>query len=488
MSVIETLVAATAAIATLLALGILVWTLALRRRHEVYIAPFHVAGGQPDPQLGVALSNMLRARLERLQRELSSAQEVLETQRKASPPDAGLGGIVLPSSIEVPRAVFEPLKVDVSIGKISVGGLLPFLQGWALGDRTIQLTAVFENDRAIVSGDLTALGVAKVQDVWFECGSGVEELITRTAHALLQSRVEEAAGPIAALDLSEFEELLACLYQLAELNRRALSGGSRAATVTSSATALERLVPLTERFPDWEQLVRLGLTVAERAGELEQVRAYRIQLRLAPAPVVTDGADADEPMTEERFVASVRNFFEHLYPGDDPPMTVFETQSPGAGVQAWWNAEQHRYEVNPDAASAPDLPAYVALMGRFMHLHYDACFGGSGETTVDGSVWNDFRLSVVEYLLQTDPLAAAGEQSALDGPLYEALMVLEASEGITRANVRSLALALIDHFACDWTADSLVDHVAKVNEELGRPVPEPALRETLAQHRRAAAD
>src|SRR3954452_22306506 len=113
MSVIETVVAATAAIATLLALGILVWTLALRRRHEVYIAPFHVAGGDQDPQLGVALSNMLRARLERLRRELSAAQAELKAQRKARPPDAGLGDIGLPSSIRAPRALFEPLKVDV---------------------------------------------------------------------------------------------------------------------------------------------------------------------------------------------------------------------------------------------------------------------------------------------------------------------------------------------------------------------------------------
>jgi hypothetical protein len=157
-------------------------------------------------------------------------------------------------------------------------------------------------------------------------------------------------------------------------------------------------------------------------------------------------------------------------------------------VQAWWNAEQHRYEVNPDAASAPDLPAYVALMGRFMLLHYDACFGGSGESTVDESLWNDFRLSVVEYLLQTDPAAAAGEQSAMAGPLFDALLALEAHEGVTRADVRSLALALIDRFGCDWTADSLMEHAAKVNEELGGLVPEPALRETLAQHRRAAAD
>jgi hypothetical protein len=436
------------------------------------------------------LSNMLRARLERLQRELGSVQEVLEAQRSASPPDAGLGGIVLPSSIEVPRAVFEPLKVDVSIGKVSVGGLLPWLQAWALGDRTVQLTVVFEDDRAIVSGDLTPLGAAKVQDVWVECGSGVEELVTRTAHAVLQSRVaDETSGPIGALDLSEFEDLLSCLYQLAELNRRALSGGSRATTVASSGRTLERLGPLTERFPEWKALVRLGLTVAERAGELEQARAYRIQLGLASPPAAANGQDAGEPVTEERFVASVGRFFKRLYPDDEPPTTVFETEeSPGPGVQAWWNAEKHRYEVSPEAAGAPDLPAYVALMGRFMLLHYDACFGGDGESTVDGNLWNDFRLSVVEYLLQTDPAAAAGEQSALAGPLFDALMALEARDGVTRANVRSLALALIDRFGCGWTAGSLAEHVMKVNEELEQPLPEQALRETLTQHRGAAAD
>lgn len=232
--------------------------------------------------------------------------------------------------------------------------------------------------------------------------------------------------------------------------------------------------------------MRLGLTVAERAGELEQARAYRSQLGLASLPATANGQDAGEPVTEERFVASVGRFFKRLYPNDEPPATVFETESPGPGVQAWWNAAEHRYEVSPESAGAPDLPAYVALMGRFMLLHYDACFGGDGEPTVDGDLWNDFRLSVVEYLLQTDPAAAAGERSPLAGPLFDALMALEARDGVTRANVRSFALALIDRFGCGWNAGSLVEHMMKVNEDLEQPLPEQALRETLAQHRGAA--
>ena len=222
MSILETVIVVGVTIGAVIALLLFVWALVLRSRHEVYIAPFQVAGSGAEPALGAALTNMLRARLERLKRELAAVQRLLEEQPRptgklAEDPKA----IVLPSSIEVPRGVFEPVNIDVSIGKVSVGGLLSWVQQWALESRTLQFTVFLEADHAIVSASLDPLSAAKIKDLWIETGTSVEEIVRKTAHALLQSSGD---GPIAALDLDEFESLLLSLYDLADLNRRALSG------------------------------------------------------------------------------------------------------------------------------------------------------------------------------------------------------------------------------------------------------------------------
>ena len=174
MSILETVIVVGVTIGAVIALLLFVWALVLRSRHEVYIAPFQVAGSGAEPALGAALTNMLRARLERLKRELAAVQRLLEEQPRptgklAEDPKA----IVLPSSIEVPRGVFEPVNIDVSIGKVSVGGLLSWVQQWALESRTLQFTVFLEADHAIVSASLDPLSAAKIKDLWIETGTSV---------------------------------------------------------------------------------------------------------------------------------------------------------------------------------------------------------------------------------------------------------------------------------------------------------------------------
>jgi hypothetical protein len=482
VSIFEAIIVASVTVAAVVALVLLVWTIGLRGRHEVYIAPFHIAGGQPDPALGVALANMLRARLERLQRELSSMHQVLKEQPPPRDAATNLGAIVLPTSIEVPQAVFEPVNIEVSIGKVSVGGLLSWLQQRALAGRTVQLTVFFEPNRAIVSGSLEPLGVTKVRDLWVETEGTASEIVTKTAHALLQSRIAEAGeGPIEALVPNEFEDLLWCLHRLAELNRRGLSGGSREESVASAGEALERLTPLAQRFPEWQALVQLALSVAERAGRTQEAQLFRIQLGLAPAIAVEAEDVADEPDASEKreeFVNRMSAFFQRVLPDHQPPTVVFG-QSMHSGLQAFWNADLDRYEVNPDAADIPGLDAYVALMGRFMELHYSSCIA-ERENGLDPNFWNEFRMSVVEYLMQTDPeVAAEVDQSAAHLPLYEQLLELDAQQGVSRGGLRHLMLGLLEHFDCDWSPENLAKRIIEVNGKVGSPVPESTLRAVL---------
>jgi hypothetical protein len=471
VSLVEAFVVVGVTLAAAFSLAVLGWTVLLRSRRDLYIAPFHVAGDNTDPGLGVALANMLRARLERLQRELASARATLDEQpSRQSGPEASEDptSIILPSSIAVPRGLLDPVNIEVSIGKVAVGGLLTWLQKWALESRTLRFTLYYEGGRAVVSGNIEALPGARINDLWIEVEGSPEVIVTKTAHALLQSQLaQDARGPLGALDLSEFEDLLSCLYELSNINRRASLGGSREEIAARSTSIVDRLVPLTTRFPEWVPLFRLAAGVAELAGRFDQALSLRDSVKLASEM-------RDSENLEETFQYAVRVFSRRLYPDDDPPEVAFI--SDGLAPAAW-NSDLDRYEVDPNRLDQPRLHGYVALMGRFMLRHYKECFPEPRDSIVAPSdLWQDFRWSLVEYLLLTDPAWPGGFDEFLRSfRVGKALHELDRRADVDREGLRRLALQLIDSFSCDWTFDTLLEKVLEVNNELGEPVPKLAL-------------
>ena len=205
----------------------------------------------------------------------------------------------------------------------------------------------------------------------------------------------------------------------------------------------------------------------------------------APAAVqvpVDEPAKAAEP-SEVEFVASAHAFYRRYFTDRDPPPVVFKPDVP---VVALWNSDSQGYEVNPDVVNRPGMDGYVALMGRFMQLHYTRCIEGSGTGTVDTWAWNEIRNSVVAYLVFTDPEQPANlvEPSTRFWPLWDALVALDEDSTASRDELRRLAFALLEGFECDWPKESLYDRIADTNEAAGTPVPDEALSAAL---KRAAA-
>jgi hypothetical protein len=452
-SVVEAILVVTVAAAAFAAVFLIGWLLVVRRRHDVFLAPFHVAG-KDDDGLGVALTNMLAARLEGLQRELRSMREFLTTETSS---DAGLTAILAPDAIGAPRAMFDPVNVDVSIGKVSVGGLVAWLQRWAVDTRTLRLTVYYDGDCAIVSGTLAPFGVTKVKDIWLETTAAADDIVKSTASALLQSRIvesESSSERVRELQRGEFDELLGCLGQLAELRRRTLAREDSQRTAELARETFDRLDPLARRFPQWPVLRQLTINVAE-LGQVE-----------APA--------ADEPVVgEDAFVRAVQAFTERLLPGEDPPPTTVEPIKEGLGILAMWNEKAKRYEVDPAASDRPEMPGYVALMGRFMLRHY-LCVSSGGVTAELMALWNDFRISLVDYLLETDPEVDYTVDPRMAQPLYRALMTVD--DGDTREGLRKVALTLLDRFDCSWTMASLGDHFRDADRDVGAELPDEALQ------------
>jgi hypothetical protein len=186
---------------------------------------------------------------------------------------------------------------------------------------------------------------------------------------------------------------------------------------------------------------------------------------------------ADAPaLDQDAFVGAVKAFTDRVLPGEEPPRAVVTPlNDAGMGVLAVWNAEAGRYEVDPGASGRPDMPGYVALMGRFMMRHYH-CVAGDNTSDELVELWNNFRMPIVDYLLDTDPEVDYAVDPRAEWPLYRALVGAEETPGASREGVRKVALALLDRFDCDWTMATLADRFSDANRDLGAGLPDEALQ------------
>jgi hypothetical protein len=135
-------------------------------------------------------------------------------------------------------------------------------------------------------------------------------------------------------------------------------------------------------------------------------------------------------------------------------------------VQALWQAQQQRYEVDPRAIGTPGLPQYVALMGRFLARVYERCFGQNSQPDSGlMQIWNDFRWGVANYLIQSVPEFRGVKLAGEDTALFKALKRMEVAVGTEP--VQRLALELMRRFDCDWRQANLKDKMLVINQERG---------------------
>jgi hypothetical protein len=120
--------------------------------------------------------------------------------------------------------------------------------------------------------------------------------------------------------------------------------------------------------------------------------------------------------------------------------------------------------VNPDSVATPGVPQYVALMGRFMEQHFQRC-----SAKIDTTFWNEFRLSLVDYLILSVPEFSRVETYSSEFPWFRMLKSIEAQTG--EAPTR-FALELLNRFDCDWSAKNLEQHAVAIAKDRGLVAPE----------------
>jgi hypothetical protein len=464
---------------------------------EYVIAPFNVidpSGKTAGDKAGLALAQMMAARLSNLQSQLQATQSSPQQQSNTNLNNPlAVTTLFIPRPVMIPTGLFEPVNISATVGGVEVGGIIAWVQKMLSREYILVFTTYERADRAIISADLGNL--APGARLWFESSKHPDDIATNAAYALIQLRLaEKQPGPIKDLELADFRHLFETIFRVDELNRRAAQGYVVEANFMELLPSME---VQAEKLPKWPELIYLTASIAEGAHNLgKAVLHYRKLQSLGSDNAGTDARIREsanmrlqalgavhrqlESESEERFVRASHEFSRKMaLAGPDPIIAFVKPQGPG--IQAFWNVDMRRYEVNPANIDTAGLPQYVALMGRFLDRNFRRCFDDQTSSAQKPTVewWNEFRYSIVDYLIQTQEefkgVTTVGTQSRL----FAALKSIEDKAGLDAA--KRLAFELLNRFECAWTPDNITAEIVKINSDRGF-MPEATLVTAMSSH------
>jgi len=281
-------------------LGAIIWYIssaynALTGRGDLVIAPFTITDHREgkDSSHGAALAKMLQARLQELEHNLAISQEALLRKPAAqSSPAAQLANSSSESAeahLSVVPALFvaqgaalqttllEPAQVNISVGGVEVGGVIPWLQRLLVNRRTLEFTYYEKDKSVIVSGSLQALGLlgeALRIEVPKNTDNGIDldEVAHSVAAEIVRRRIaRDPSNRVEALNTSEFRELVGVLDDAARLKRQVTLGRPARERYVE---LLARIEPLASEVRDWYQLQALAASIAESANKPDKVLTF----------------------------------------------------------------------------------------------------------------------------------------------------------------------------------------------------------------------
>lgn len=265
---------------------------------QLVIDPITVVGDDEKggDELGKALAQMLQARLESIANEVNSAQVGLQNSASATAPSPEQIGNVRTWTPDVPLKIFILPKLDtgtlnitrmnVTVGGVDVGGIIPWLQRTLSNRRTLHFTIYSQGDETQVFGSLSALRVS---------GTGVQlpikgkdgkkppldEVIDRLAYEIIRRSLEtNPSYKVQPLQPEEFVILAQALVQAGNSNR--LSQLGRGGVQGDFAGLLPPITTLSDKIPDWPELGYFAGWIADKGGDSASAVKYyqRIATRI----------------------------------------------------------------------------------------------------------------------------------------------------------------------------------------------------------------
>lgn len=255
---------------------------------EMLIAPFETSTSTDvgDNRLGRNLAHMLHARLTEIQSRWKISQAILKEKPESSAHRIELARpkFRLWPDFDIPNEFFEPVGIDIAVAGIEIGGLLSWIQGATLKNRTAIFTVTYGSEGATITGKLAAFKNPTGNSIWIELKKSDPVAITDAiAYELIHRKLSrEPDSRLGALKRDELETLLTTIFDIASLEEQFRLGRPVGRELKA---LLPKLEALTANFPDWPLLNFVTGLIAENAEEYETAKRYYEQA----APVGDDG-------------------------------------------------------------------------------------------------------------------------------------------------------------------------------------------------------
>lgn len=270
---------------------------------DYVIMPIRVVGNEDSSgALGIALAQMLQARLKNIGESLADAQQQLDPTRERPPvgprpqPVARItfAPMINVTTITMPTSLLEPASIKLSVAGVEVSGAVAWLQNLLVPQRKLAFTLHnADPGRIVVAGDAQVLSGKGDGSIWFETAGSQDKAISRLAYALLLKRLTNVGGKRIddLLSLAEFEAFADGLHEAAELSRKIDRGGQP--RPQEFAPVADVLAPVALNATSLPELEYLAADLAERAGQFAKaMQLYAEFKQAAKAPGASDAVRA----------------------------------------------------------------------------------------------------------------------------------------------------------------------------------------------------
>jgi hypothetical protein len=245
--------------------------------NEYVIMPIRLVGKEDkDGALGLALAQMLQARLKNIEHDLTDAQRQLsavEPEKPIAAPSLPVTNKILflplisADTVKMPTSLLEPSNINVTVAGVQVSGAVAWIQNLLVRQRTLTFTIyVAGENKMIVAGDADPAGGRDDSSIWLESTETQDKVISQVAYALLLKHLTSVNGNKVEdlLSLEDFE-LADGLHQAASLNHKIALGGQPQQEEFGSACL--KVGPIALKVTGWPELKYFAANLAERAGE-----------------------------------------------------------------------------------------------------------------------------------------------------------------------------------------------------------------------------
>jgi hypothetical protein len=252
---------------------------------EIVIVPFAVVSADEDKAKasGLALARMLQAHLQEIENDLATSQRELMEEKEAPPRassatkhtqeqarTAVLPRLFVEQGASLQTKLLEPARINVTVGGVEVGGLVPWLQRILANRRSLEFSFYEGENKVSVAGSLQVLempGEGLRVDLTKTNGAKVDwdEVTAEVAYELIRRRLaRDPSNRVEVLSNAEFRTLVGVMREVVRLNRSAAMGRP---VRGGFAGELKKIEPLIRAVPQWHQLSTLAASVAESAGD-----------------------------------------------------------------------------------------------------------------------------------------------------------------------------------------------------------------------------